>query len=81
MTAENFTFWLQGFFELNEADCATGPAGLTPAQAAMVRRHLSLVFVNKTAAPVWPPVQPSPYPSGVSIPYVAPRVGDLIATC
>ena len=79
MSPENFAYWLRGFFELNEAAVA-GPVGLTHAQVAMVQRHLSLVFDKKTAPAACPPARP-PYSPGVSIPYVGPRLAELIATC
>ena len=41
MTARDFVFWLQGFFEID----GTG-AGLTPTQTACIKRHLALVFVH-----------------------------------
>ena len=39
MKAENFCFWLQGFFELNK-----GTTDLTPEQVALIQTHLGLVF-------------------------------------
>lgn len=80
MSPENFAYWLQGYFEIVAANPAPGVVGLTPSQVAMVQRHLSLVFDKRTAPAVWPPAQP-PYSPGISIPYVAPRLGELIATC
>jgi len=41
MTSRDFCYWLQGFFELNQAQ---GLPTLTPQQAELVRRHLALVF-------------------------------------
>ena len=40
MTAINFAFWLQGYFEL------AGPGPLTAEQTACIARHLALVFVH-----------------------------------
>lgn len=40
--SSEFCYWLQGHFELND----TG-SGLTPKQTAVVKRHLSLVFVHE----------------------------------
>ena len=42
MNEENFTFWLQGFFELTDSK------ELTPAQVKMIKEHLVLVFVKET---------------------------------
>jgi hypothetical protein len=39
MKAENFCFWLQGFFELNG-----NTATLSPEQVELVKMHLGLVF-------------------------------------
>jgi hypothetical protein len=45
MTAENFAYWLQGFFELIAVGEKTpGKLVLTPEQTEMVERHLKLVF-------------------------------------
>jgi len=41
MTAREFAYWLQGFFEL------TGGATITPAQAIVIRNHLNMVFVHE----------------------------------
>lgn len=58
MTPQDFTYWLQGFAELNE-----GPPN--SAQWQSIREHLSLVF-NKVTPPVRspladPPIDPSRY--------------------
>lgn len=68
MQSRDFCFWLQGFFEIGgDADA------LTPAQTAMIRRHLELVFAHDIApslrerpappvpGPVVPPL-PEPIP-------------------
>ncbi len=41
MNAENFVYWLQGFFEMTEAQ------KLTPEQVEMIKEHLHLVFEHK----------------------------------
>lgn len=41
MTARDFCYWLQGFFELSG-----GKPTLTAEQADLIRRHLSLVFAH-----------------------------------
>lgn len=38
MKAENFCYWLQGMFELNN------PRQLDPSQTELIRRHLAMVF-------------------------------------
>ena len=42
MTPEQFTYWLQGFFELSETK------ELTPEQVQIVKDHLALVLSKKT---------------------------------
>jgi hypothetical protein len=42
VTSRDFAYWLKGYFEIN----GTGK-GMTPEQAAMVDRHLSLVFKHE----------------------------------
>ena len=44
MTANDFCYWLNGFFELSGNLHMT----LSSAQVDTIRRHLALVFVNKT---------------------------------
>lgn len=45
MTARDFCFWLQGYFEVVAANPAPA-GGLTPSQASCVERHLALVFAH-----------------------------------
>lgn len=45
MTPEQFTYWLQGFFEMAD------PKSLTEEQTAMVREHLKTVFHKVTPEP------------------------------
>lgn len=41
MTSQNFAFWLQGFFEISDAQ------SLTVDQTDMVKRHLAMVFKHE----------------------------------
>lgn len=43
MKMENFCYWLQGFFELKQD---AHKVGFTPEQAAMIEKHLAMVFVH-----------------------------------
>jgi hypothetical protein len=52
MSPEQFTFWLQGFFELTDSN------KLSSNQVKMIKEHLGLVF-NK----VTPPLEQKPKPS------------------
>lgn len=63
MNAQEFCYWLQGFFEITEASSNRAPDGFTEGQARMIREHLALVFnkVTPQASPAsdtyaWPPV-------------------------
>ena len=47
MTSRDFCFWLQGWFELNDAGTQDGPPELSAAQTEMVRRHLAMVFKHE----------------------------------
>lgn len=40
MKAENFVYWLQGFFELGE------PKTLDERQVQLIKNHLNMVFVH-----------------------------------
>lgn len=44
MNAENFAYWLQGFFEMTEAQ------QLTPEQVKMIKTHLGYVFAQPIPA-------------------------------
>jgi hypothetical protein len=63
MQSRDFCFWLQGFFELGRSD------QITAEQAAVIRRHLDMVFVHETSLrerpvePVPRPVPPAPEPA------------------
>ncbi|HEX4197446.1 MAG TPA: hypothetical protein VHZ26_08390 [Caulobacteraceae bacterium] len=65
MQSRDFCFWLQGFFELSgEGDA------ISAGQAAMIRRHLDMVFAHEIA-PRRPaadlrerPARPGPTPPG-----------------
>lgn len=46
MTSRDFAFWLQGFFEITEAD-SDEPVALSAKQSAMIKAHLSLVFIHE----------------------------------
>jgi hypothetical protein len=43
MQSRDFCFWLQGFFELGDG------AAITPDQAVIIKRHLTLVFAHEIA--------------------------------
>ena len=46
MTSRDFCYWLQGYFEIAAlADSST--AQITVAQADMIKRHLSMVFIHE----------------------------------
>lgn len=48
MTARDFAYWLQGFFEISNAALPKGQElALTPAQTSMVQAHLALVFKHE----------------------------------
>lgn len=42
MTSRDFSFWLQGFFEV-----ADPKNGITQEQTELIKNHLSLVFVHE----------------------------------
>lgn len=49
MIPEQFAYWLQGFFELQETE-GKAPE-VTPEQAKMIREHLKTVFCKVTPGP------------------------------
>ena len=51
MTPENFVYWLQGYFELNDAIVSMDPAKVEfigPQQIKVIKDHLKLVLKKKT---------------------------------
>lgn len=42
MTAEQFTYWLQGYFEINDPD------RINPMETKIIKDHLALVFKKET---------------------------------
>lgn len=60
MTAEQFTYWLQGFFEIND------PTTLGVRETQIIKDHLALVFNKQTPSRLTtnpgPATQPYPGP-------------------
>lgn len=54
MKSRDFAFWLQGFFELDDAESKE----LSAKQVAVIKQHLSLVFQHdpEIAAKAHPPI-------------------------
>lgn len=50
MNPEQFTYWLQGFFELRALDPSMKDAPLLPEQVRMIQEHLALVFTKVTSS-------------------------------
>lgn len=51
MTPQDFAYWLQGFFELSN------PTVLTSDQIEVIRKHLNLVFEDRTGCSTQRPTQ------------------------
>lgn len=53
MTARDFCYWLQGFFEVQDAEMAPPPSprALTPMQALVIRRRLAMALTPCTTGP------------------------------
>jgi len=84
MTAEQFTYWLQGYFEINDPD------RISPMETKIIKDHLALVFKKETPnrtvtvpddtsiwrgphispSPAQPPYTTSPYPDWINKPTV-----------
>lgn len=47
MTARDFCYWLQGFFELAPPNTVSNKLVLNPEQIEAIRRHLALVFAHE----------------------------------
>lgn len=60
MTSEQFTYWLQGFFEIND------PKTIDEKQTQIIKDHLALVFnkVTPDRKDIWntPIINPLPQP-------------------
>lgn len=48
MTTEQFTYWIQGFFELS------GATALNEEQVKVIKEHIALVLEKKTISSVTP---------------------------
>jgi hypothetical protein len=63
MQSRDFCFWLQGFFELNDK---TAP--INARQAALISRHLNLVFAHEGQTLLREPAKtPEPLPTPVPV--------------
>lgn len=62
MTAEQFCYWLQGYFEMTEN------ATLSPNQILMIKDHLGLVFNKVTPDLGQPPMVTTPLHPGAFMP-------------
>lgn len=47
MTSRDFCYWLQGFFELREANGLPTDSPLAPKQVQCIRNHLHMVFKHE----------------------------------
>lgn len=73
MTAEQFTYWLQGFMEINDPD------RIGPKETQIIKDHLELVFKketpNRTIAPNKTEIVTNPFEKGY------PTVNPYTVTC
>jgi hypothetical protein len=53
MTARDFAYWLQGYFELQQGICEN--EGFSAYQAKLIRDHLKLVFIHDIDPSAGPP--------------------------
>jgi hypothetical protein len=81
MTSREFVYWLQGYFEVDEAAKDGLQTGLTHKQVSLIKKHLNMVFVHEIDPSYSdsdkldtvhnpPPAPPKP---PVKIPYVPSR--------
>lgn len=70
MSAQDFAYWLQGFFELRAADPEMAGKPITRAQEKIIQDHLALVFRKVTPAV---PDMPAPF-----IPEPLPGIGPFV---
>ena len=55
MKTSEFCFWLQGFFELRNADTSQTDKAIDASQVEMIERHLALVFKHDIDPSQGPP--------------------------
>lgn len=57
MTSRDFCYWLQGFFEIRDAQLAEAKdvSPLSATQTDLVKRHLALVFAHEIDPSAGPP--------------------------
>jgi hypothetical protein len=47
MQSRDFCYWLQGFIEVTLAQGNTSDLNISPQQAAVIQKHLALVFAHE----------------------------------
>lgn len=74
MTPEQFTYWLQGFFEISETPT------LSAKQVEIIKAHLQTVFTKVTPdfsqIPNTSPIKPLPSDSPTTLPWIDPTQFD-----
>lgn len=55
MTARDFCYWLQGFFEIHASAQKSYPPSLDAAQTDILKRHLAMVFKHEIDPSMGPP--------------------------
>lgn len=71
MTARDFVYWLQGFFELHD------PTALSPLQVQIIKEHLALVFEKETPNHFQGILNGLPHTGGIPLSFpTLPYTGD-----
>ena len=80
MTSRDFCYWLQGFFELRDAEPVS--EGLSAQQTELLRKHLALVFKHEIDPSAGPPaLQEKLQEIHDSTPHGIRPSGDIRFTC
>ncbi len=74
MTAREFCYWLQGYFELLAIDLNKGVGSMSMEQTSCIQRHLAMVFKHE----IDPSAGPQPIQDALNHLHTKPIDGTLI---
>jgi len=75
LASDKFCYWLQGFFEMTDAD------SLTEKQVKLIKEHLALVFTHKVVIPSDPTPPNPPIGTGIKNWPLSPPIDPMVVIC
>lgn len=85
MSPRDFTYWLQGYFELRDSDKSQTPNNsLTMEQIKVIKKHLEYVFQHQVASESVPAITTAPHSVTTFYPYTGTssigQVGSILGS-